>query len=752
MQPRRRLRGTKVPPGQGSVAAGGGRRFNRGEATMRQGGIVGRVFRGAAGALLFTACLGASPAPRAAAADPIAETRARDLFVRRVGSEPRDAVEFLRKEAKAKGVKDAIVAFDAISFAPPPGRNEFNSEHRFADDLPEWLDALRTWKTEDGIDLRAGSTLMGRPERVGEPGWGERISEEANRTWWDEGGFGGFEPAGQWVTRFLAQRGWLTDMPGPFDAVPDGAFLVLVCGNLTPERWVRWTSEDDEEDSHWRRLLLPVGDYWDEEHVATQCRRAHVMLHVVSPEARFGDFLPLSEAPDLPWVSRPIWPQRSEDPPPWPRRGLPPVTPPGDGRMPPPDGPLRRARPPRTRRSGSGLDLGEGGEYGRRFKSVTPFWYGAFTSGDVRLFQTDVPSGYGTWPQSRTASATGGRYVFYPLKPSNFLDVLPYDGSLLADLQPSYVQRGSWTEEHHGDPVMRALSEAEDLVFGRTPWADSEGKQKAAKGWSGFASVAPPASTEDYRVRRKPYDLALDGDEGTIEAEGQRLAEVLPAYDAAIDLLDRTLGSLRAGEWPGLPRRDHANLLSARFDFAMSAFHLHALSLYMQEIERFRPEGEEGRSYAYVVTYVPTIRMSDVLDGYEGRTLPAAAEDEFAIDRKLAPFRWQGNLLGIPESSPFYRAVRAPDRVLARLDERLVDDALRMISTGRDVMEAFGKTPWGATVYYSEAYTFVFKPVTNLLGNVGHAPGGKDKKKKPAPVTPTDGSPSGSGGPTTPGK
>ena len=97
-----------------------------------------------------------------------------------------------------------------------------------------------------------------------------------------------------------------------------------------------------------------------------------------------------------------------------------------------------------------------------------------------------------------------------------------------------------------------------------------------------------------------------------------------------VGVLEEAHYAWKAGALKGLPRRDHALLLAARFDYAMSAFHLHALSLYMQEIERFRPPDFPKHVLQYVVTYVPTIRMSDVLDGYEKRVLPDAGEVEFA--------------------------------------------------------------------------------------------------------------------------
>jgi hypothetical protein len=74
---------------------------------------------------------------------------------------------------------------------------------------------------------------------------------------------------------------------------------------------------------------------------------------------------------------------------------------------------------------------------------------------------------------------------------------------------------------------------------------------------------------------------------------------------------------------------------------------------------------------------------------------------------------------------------------------------MRMIAAARDAFDAYSKTPFGAVVYYADAYTFVWKPQTDLRGNVG--PAGKPKDEKPPPeTTPPDPTPSDPGGPTTP--
>ena len=61
-------------------------------------------------------------------------------------------------------------------------------------------------------------------------------------------------------------------------------------------------------ETDWRTRLPALGDYWDPVAVATTVQRARGVLYVVAPEARFGDFSPAPELPDLPWQSRPMYP------------------------------------------------------------------------------------------------------------------------------------------------------------------------------------------------------------------------------------------------------------------------------------------------------------------------------------------------------------------------------------------------------------------------------------------------------------
>ena len=197
----------------------------------------------------------------------------------------------------------------------------------------------------------------------------------------------------------------------------------------------------------------------------------------------------------------------------------------------------------------------------------------------------------------------------------------------------------------------------------------------------------------------------------------------------------------------------------------MSTFHLNALALYLGEIERFAPPGWDETKDELVVSYVPVIKMSDCLDGYEGRVLPADAERRYPrLIHRAHPWRgagpWkdgteipgqQGNILRIPVESPDYRAKRPLSGVLRYLDRRLMARALDMIHSARAVMADHAKTPWGWTTYYSEAYAFVFLPVPPTHGRDLRTGETEDDDDDKPPWSPTPRGRGGSspGGPTT---
>ena len=79
-----------------------------------------------------------------------------------------------------------------------------------------------------------------------------------------------------------------------------------------------------------------------------------------------------------------------------------------------------------------------------------------------------------------------------------------------------------------------------------------------------------------------------------------------------------------------------------------------------------------------------------------------------------------------------------------------------MVSVGnaaRAVMRVYGRTGWGWTTYYADAYTFIFKPVEVPRG---HRPSRGGGKTPPRPTTPQGGGSgkggSSPGGPGTGGK
>jgi hypothetical protein len=259
------------------------------------------------------------------------------------------------------------------------------------------------------------------------------------------------------------------------------------------------------------------------------------------------------------------------------------------------------------------------------------------------------------------------------------------------------------------------------VVIDATPWQDGLGR---ASGWMDFASTRPLALTKRTRHRSKPYDWAPIG-AGTPDAfasAGKRLAAVPKLYDRAIAILDRAEREIRDGKVPTPHRRSMANLRVGRFWFEMSAFHLEALSLYMTEIRKHLPEDFGERGGQLYITYLPAIRLSDCLTGYEDRSI--STEREKQLERP-AEARWPGeqsNFLNLPPSSPDYRALRHLGRVLENLDRRLWDRALKMIAAAEEVMQHEGRSPWGWVVYYSEAMTFVYREGGVVVGR-GERPG-----------------------------
>ena len=107
----------------------------------------------------------------------------------------------------------------------------------------------------------------------------------------------------------------------------------------------------------------------------------------------------------------------------------------------------------------------------------------------------------------------------------------------------------------------------------------------------------------------------------------------------------------------------------------------------------------------------------------------------------------QGNILKIPPNDPKFRAKRDLDRVLKHLDPRLRPRALEMIAAAQEVMRHHARTPWGWSVYYSEAQCFFFDPVDQGL-DVRPRDGTEPPPDVPWSPTPRGSTP---GGPTSGG-
>lgn len=631
--------------------------------------------------------------------------------------------------ARSAGYASVLVVLDLATFAPPPGECEFAADHRYREDLPDWFTSIATLAAAAGKPTSVAATSSRKPVPVA-GGWREAIERDLGVAWWKAEGFA-FEPAAKWIARLLDER---TARGG----TAPSCMLVLITGDILPEQAVRgvfdvrallhdvegapeWLRKGTPADESWRSRLLPVGAYWDEEEVATVLRKRSSALSVVAPESRFGDFLPVVEMPDVPWASRPV---------------APPDVGGASRRL---DEQLKPTLPDDAERARAVERVQEAlGAFTLRFESSTPTFCRHYGQGV--FFNTDCPSGFGYWPFARAVAATGGKYLFYPYPPGKWLDPSPHDESLLSRLAPELTSKEDYLRAKRNDVALDAICEACLEVVDQTPWSDSaDDPRERASGWMFFRSTKPFAIHERTPQRDRPIgdipELA-DKSPAKLRKEGEELARVARRYDRAIGILESAETSILKGARATAHPRSIANLALARFWFEMSAFHLEALSIFLKESSRLRERG--------VVTYVPTIRMSDCLDGYEDLTI--SPEDELRFRSDFQPPEYQGNLLSVPLSDPKYRAKRDVERVLERLDPRLRGRALRMIAAAESVMQRYARSPWGAVVYYSEAMTFVSEPVPEGVAEFDRE--GEDPGLL-RPTTPRPGS--SPGGPTSGG-
>ncbi len=690
--------------------------------------------------------------PATARPEPDAAARTRDLYVRDLAT-PAAVLERIAAEASHAGVREVTVVFDRITFAPPPGRNEYRADHDYPGDLGRWLDATAAWAAKGGVAIRVAPSAGAEAIPVGAARWRETLADDLAAAWWDEKGR--FEPAARLLAR-LAPRG-SADAP---------ALVVLLASEWTPERYV------DGDGEAWRDLLLPVGTYFDPERVAEALRARGARLVVVAPEVRFGDEVPLPTLPLLPWAARPMRPPpdafghygadpgaayerllREEadrelqkeypDPVERKRRLDELLGPSPDDEKTAPGGapPGGKPTPPAS---------------GLRFTSGTPGTLPRY--GGQVVFASDVPSGFGWWPYARAALETGGRYVFYPFPAAPWLDVCPRDDTALLRLAPSLAPEDGAAARIAADPVAAALLVAADHVARETPW--TYGAEAGSGPWGAWKPLArPPRVATGYRPRRVPLDPYLLGSAEGLRAEAKRLAHAAHAYDEAVATVERVLA--RPGS---APARSLADARLARFWLEMSAFHLASLAASLAHLDTLVPPGSDLRHGRFSAAPLTAIRLSDCLDAYDGRTLPASLETTASrlLHRAWSPpgvpeaARWpagdvvpgqQGNLLALDPRRPEYRGQRDLDAVLRYLDPALRPRALRMIEAAKDVMAHDARTPWGWTVYYSEAKCWIFDPVDG--GPDGRPRAGDDDESSP-PWSPTPRGGSTPGGPVTP--
>lgn len=605
---------------------------------------------------------------------------------------PADAVKRVLATARERGAESIALVLDRVTFDPPPKRNEFTAGYAYPRDLEAWLAAAAADRGGVSVGLSTSERLRGTsPEELA------AVTGECNGALWRSTGKGPrLRPAHEWVEDLGSS------LKGQRTAI------VLVCGDMLPERWIRWantTATLSGEADPWRSALFPDGGYWDEEKLGEIALKRDVMLFVIAPEAKFGDCQPLDDIPEAPLASRPRARPVAD-----PGLALPPAAP---RALPAADrsvmvADLQRrgvdataiaramalkeqdlASPPDARPSG-------------RFDSVTARFFPLL--GTQLVVNTDCPSGYGVWRLARAAAATGGGYVFYPFPASRWSDACYRDGTLLDALAPALVPRERIAAQARSDRALAAMLAAEDRVRDATPWTDyTKGYRWGFGGNAGWCAfdLPGPKPAKRWEGRYKPIDLEYYW--GSDKETATNAARAVEKYRKAIGMLADAAEDPRVAE---APRRSRANLRLCRYWFEQSLFHLQALELAVREPTRFgrREDGGEDDDLGYW----RAVRMSDCLPGYDGRIISESEERSYGLRWSEEPQdgTYQGAFLGVPSGDPNYRAERDVERVLANLDERLRPQALAAIRAARDVLKHEAQSPWGWMVYYSELQTY----------------------------------------------
>lgn len=673
-------------------------------------------------ALLFAALTASLLPMRMSSAD----TAPEDLYVRTPQSVA-EAASAVVGWAKARGVASVLVAFDVISFAPPPGANEFRTS-RFARDLDAWTKAFAGAAKADaaGPQILLATTGDVDLAPAGDERAVVRLSGALRGTDWKAKRSPVAAAFDEWVARVLAR------------APPGKRALVLVAGLQPPENLDEGSAGPPLTDT-WRRHLARPGDYWDEERVIAALVRSGASFAVVAPEARFCDCLPVDDLPQVPWASRPVVTAVTSESP---------VEPEDDAagedevrrhlrELGLSDEAIERQIDERRRATAGVRALTVGG----RFDWATPRFCDRVGSRVVA--NTDCPSGFGWWPYSRVAAATDGVYVRYPASGSPWLDTCPRDEQLMAVLAPSFGARREWASSRARDPAFGEMLAIVDTVKDRLPWPQDLGPTSGGV-WCGFESSGGAASPDRrWRARDLPCEsFPLTGEAARDwSREADRARAAAEQYAASADRLAR-LAERLAARSDARPSRTDANVRLLRFWCEMSAFHLDALALLFDGIPKIG--GPAGRDAEVQVAYVAAIQMSDCLDAYDGRRI-TDDEERTLCERSDARLHAgaQSNFLVMLPGDPRVRARRSFDAVTRNLDPRLLPRARRMVAAAQSVMDRYAKSPWGWVVYYASAATFVHEMRTgrSAPGDVG----------APAPVppdsTPPDSDP---GGPRTP--
>jgi len=660
-----------------------------------------------------------------------------DFYVRGIDSPLRalSCVPVPKKSDYASGTATTLVLLDGITFNPPPGAEEFTFDYVFRRDLDIWLGAIESWAKGRAVYVGVTDPFVVGP--VSDPTWKDTVRGALRETTWTAPAKQPCATAAEWMTRALK-------------SVPGGIPQVVWIGGLVfPEQL-----EGAEFQGAGAGRLLAPETYWKEEQLVAQLLAAGTSLTVIAPEARFCDVGPLETLPELPWApARPLAP-----------KGAVAEFPTAGGNTPAALAKLRTLRDDLRLQGSDTSELDRAIKFledagaGRSVAGIDSSYLRRFvayeTCGHPRvrdrlLFDSGVPGAYGYWPLARVASASGGRYVFYPYERGPWLDVCPLDIGLARELAPDLSPRKTCRSRAANDPAVAVMTRAAELLEPVTSYSTGVVKKK---GWSSLRGIAN-AFDPRHLLRDKPARGGQVDDEDRDDAVGghgphitrremsasiaKRLRSALPVYDQASRMLDDALRDFEAHPRSDVSRRSLADLRLMCYWTEGGAFDMESEACYLDDVDRYAPVASDPGKLT--ITSNEAVRMSDCLPSYSGQTI---APDEEARLRGHDPLQGLGLassvLFGISTDDDRCRAQRRYACVEAGIDSRVRHRLARAVAAAKSVMEHEARSPWGWEAYYSVLERYVWWNSNGLPIPPNRATG---DDQPPPPTTP--------GGPST---